>query len=837
MTVPRFNPAGRFDPAALFRPKSIAVIGAETEAGSQIMANLAMGGFDGAIHTRLAENTSLAVLAVPPDRIGAAMTELARANCFAAIVPGPADDLAAHAARTGVRTLGAHSFGVAVPRLNLNATRSHIPPPPGRLGLISQSSALCRTVIDWAGPNGVGFSHIVGLGSNADIGFAMTLDWLSRDPGTGAILLDIRRIKNHRLFLSAARAAARLRPVVAIRAGLRLLDTDGDADLSFEAALRRAGVLYVKRLEDLLAAAETLSRAKPVRCDVLAIVSNAIGPGRLAADCVLREGLHLQPDHTVTIVASADLAPTAFNLATRSDIGGVLVIHAPLGLADEQTIASLTQPPRDLHAPVLICAMGETTGAMHRTTLARAGLPVFATPDQAVQGFGHLLRDRRNREAARELPSSKVLDLSPEPDAVRRYFDRIRTAGRLALTQDEALDILAAYGIPTVPTRFAASPSDAADAARLLGFPAVVKLRDTTAPADRPPASLVFDLHDAAQVTAAARLLSARALRRGSSTELLVQRHVGRARELAIRVTDDATFGPAITLGCGGTTPHPTDRAIDLPPLNLALAHGLIQRCRTGAMLGRPLRDRAPASTGAVAQTLVRISQLIVDFPEIAVLELPSLFVDGQGVLVADAWLRLRGLDEPAARLAIAPYPVELVERRQIGADRMTIRPIRPEDAAAHTAFFSRISPQDIRYRFFSAMRELSPEQTARLTQVDYDREMAFIAVNETTGDTVGVARLACEPNGQSGEFAIIVQADMKGRGLASLLMRRLIAWARSRGLTEIVGQVLADNQPMLSFIRHFGFTIRRMPDDASVMEVRLALSPEAAPRPTPQPA
>jgi acetyltransferase len=819
MTVPRFNPAGRFDPAALFRPKSVAVLGADSQAGAHFVANLSLGGFKGTIQTRLADNTSLAVLAVAPERIGPEMTALAEANCFAAIVPGPADDLAAHSVRTGVRVLGAHSFGLAVPGLGLNATLSHMTPPPGRLAMISQSAALCRTVIDWAPPNGVGFSHIVGIGSNAGIGFSLALDWLSRDPGTGAILLDIRRIKNHRLFLSAARAAARLRPVVAIRAGLRLLNGDGGADLSFEAALRRAGVLYVKSFEDLLAAVQTLSRAKAARWDTLAIVSNAIGPGRLAADCALREGLQLRAEDGFLQVASAELAATAFGLAAEPDIGGVLVVHAPQGQADNAAIAGLCQPPVGLRAPLLVCAMGETTGAMHRTALAAAGMAVFPTPDQAVQGFGYLVRDRRNREAARELPASTVLDVAPKQAWVRQCFDRIRGAGSLTLTQDEALGVLAAYGIPIVPTRFVSQADDAAAAAALVGFPAVVKLRDRTAPADRPPGGLVFDLHDAARVTAAAKLLSARA-----AAGLLVQRHVGRAREVAVRVADDATFGPAITFGGGGTSPGPEDRAVDLPPLNMALAKGLIQRCRTGATLGRALRDRPPASSDAVAQTLVRISQLIVDFPEIAVLEVPSLFVDADGVLAADAWLRLRGADEPAFGLAIAPYPAELIEHCQIGPDRMTIRPIRPEDAVAHTAFFARISPEDIRYRFFSAIRELSAEQTARLTQVDYDREIAFIAVNETNGDTVGVARLAGEQDGRSGEFAVIVQADMKGRGLASLLMRRLISWARGHGLEEIVGQILADNQPMLAFIRHLGFTVHRMADDASVMEAKLRL-------------
>jgi acetyltransferase len=523
-------------------------------------------------------------------------------------------------------------------------------------------------------------------------------------------------------------------------------------------------------------------------------------------------------------VPSSELAATAFELATHTDIGGVLVVHAPHGAADDATIDSLCHPPKTLRSPVLVCAMGETTGARHRSALAHAGLPVFATPDQAVQGFGYLVRDRRNREAARELPASTVLDVAPERDWVRRRFEEARAAGRLSFTQDESLAILGAYGIPTVPTRFAANPLDAGTAADLLGYPALVKLRDTAAPADRPAGSLVFDLHDASQIVAASRLLTVRAERQGGTGELLVQRHAGRGREVAIRVSDDATFGPAIAFGSGGTTANPADQAVDLPPLNLALAHGLIGRCRTGATLGKPLRDRPPGNIGAVAQTLVRVSQLIVDFPQVAVLDIPSLFTDPDGVLVADAWLRLRGPGEAAPRLAIAPYPAELTEHRRVGDEILTIRPIRPEDAQAHTAFFSRLSPADIRFRFFSAMRELSPEQTVRLTQVDYDREMAFVAVRESTGETVGVSRLACDSEGRSAEFAVIVQADMKGRGLASHLMRRLISWGRMRGLSEIAGQILADNHPMLAFIRHLGFTVHRMPDDPEVMEAKLVL-------------
>jgi acetyltransferase len=838
MTVPRLNPAGRFNPEQLFRPRSVAAIGAGTAAGAQIAANLSLPAFHGTIHSvesvaDLSAAPDLAVLAGPPATILPALEALAAKGCYAALVPGPADgDLTAAAKSVGVRVLGPYSFGIAVPGIGLNATCAHIPPPPGRLALVSQSAALCRTVIDWAGPNGVGFSHIVGIGGNADIGFGLVLDWLSRDPGTAAILLDIRRLRDRRAFLSAARAAARLRPVVAIRAGSRLDDQGGEAALAFEAALRRAGVLSVSRFEDLLAAAETLSRSRPACGEALAIVTNAIGAGLLSADAALRDGLQLadlpNTRHGIVHVpadATAQLAATIARVAEAAGVGGVLAVHAPAGAADAATIDMLISAAPSMRVPLLVCAMGETTGAEHRATLAKAGLAVFATPAQAVRGFLHLVRDRRNRAAARELPPSTVQSVAPDRNAVGRLFARVRRTGRLTLFQDEALDVLAAYGIPAVATRLVARAEDAPEAARLLGFPVVVKLRQALPPRDRPPGGLVLDLHNADEARTAARLLVARQARTRLDTGLLVQRQVARARELAVRVADDPTFGPVVAFGPGGTASDGrSDRAMDLPPLNLPLARGLVERCRVGASLGHALRDRPAADARAVAEVLVRISQLIVDWPEIAELEIPALFADTQGVTAADAWLRLRAADAPPALLAIAPYPSELVQPWSGGGETFIIRPIRPEDAEQHGAFFRRLPPMDVRYRFFSTLRELSPEHLARLTQVDYDREMAFIAVREATSETVGVARLVREEDERRGEFAVIVQPDVKGHGLASHLVQRLIDWARQRRMAEVVGQVLAENGPMLAFVRHLGFRLRRTPEDPSVIEARLVL-------------
>ena len=838
MTVPRLAP-GHFVLDALYRPQSLAVIGAQTAVGTQIMVNLALSGFKGPIQavrdgSDLTSRTDLAVIAT--DAAVPAMEILASKGCFAAVVPGPAQGVTEAALRTGVRVLGPHSFGIAVPGINLNATRAHLPPPPGRLALVSQSAALCRAVIDWAGPNGVGFSHIVGVGANADLGFGPALDWLSRDPGTGAILLDIRRLKNRRVFLSAARAAARLRPVVAIHPGGRLLDDGaGDAELAFEAALRRAGVLRVERLEDLLAAAETLSHARPLRTEALAIVTNAIGPGRMAADAVLRHGLGLAtPDganHGIVHVPQeqADrLVPIAAQVATAAGVGAVLVVHAPTSATDDTVTDALIATAPSFRSPLLVCAMGETTGARRRAALVRAGLTVFATPEQAVRGFDHLVQDCRNRAAARELPPSTVLSHAPDRASVRRIFAAARATGRLSLFQDEALDVLAAYSIPAVPTRIVARANDAPDAAVLLGFPIVAKLRQAVPPATRPPDALALDLHDVHDAASAARLLIARQARRErtmADADILIQRQVARAREFAVRVRDDTTFGPVIAFGPGGTTASALrDVAMDLPPLNLALAHGLIARSRLGALLGQNLRDLPAANEDALAAVLVHISQLVVDFPEIGEIDISALFVDADGVLAADAWLCLRTADEPPGLLAIAPYPAELVEYRTLGGEPHWVRPIRPEDAEAHGAFFSRLPPLDVRYRFFSSVRELSPEQLARLTQIDYDREMAFIAVREATSETVGVARLVRESDGRTGEFAVIVQPDAKGKGVASHLMQRLIDWAKRQGLLEVVGQVLAENHPMLGFVRSLGFTLRRLPEDPDVIEARMAV-------------
>ena len=775
MTVARSS-KGRFSAERLFAPKSLVVLGAATPEGTRVMGNLLEGGFAGRLMVvgeggranaapsypsieSLPEVPDLALLACKACDAAPILKALAARGTRAAVALTHMPDLAAQASAAGVRVLGPMSFGVGVPRLGLNATASHMRLPPGRVALLTQSASLARAVVDWAAPNGVGFSYIIGLGGNADLGFALGLDWLSRDPDTGLILMDIRRVHGRRAFISAARAASRLRPVVAIRPGGRLMDPSGRADDVFAAALNRAGVFVVRHMDEFLAAAETLSRSRPARADSMVIVTNAIGPGRLAADAALEAGIKLAvlPQAAQSVIAAsmpADLiyglvyagstAPThvaelAAMLSAVPEVGGVLVILAPTGQGahhdgDAAAIEAVIAAAATAKLPVLTCVMGESTGAAYRQRLAQAGLPAFATPEQAVQAFNHLLRDRRARIAARELPGGQVLEVAPDRAAAAAAIATARAASREALTREEAASLLAAYGLH-----------------QLQPVP-----NDTIA---------------------------------------------------SVRVHDDPTFGPAIGLSvCGARAVY------ELPPLNLPLAQALARRAGL---------EEAPAA--ATAQVLVRVSQMLVDQVCIGMVGIDPLLIRAgdAGFAEAAVWLRPPG---QSAVLAIPPYPEHLSGIWESHGQRFLIRPIRPEDAEAHADFVRRIPSEDIRYRFFTAIREVAPEQMARLTQIDYEREMAFVAVRETDQATVGVARLVRETGEPRGEFAIVVQPDVKGLGLARHLMERLIAWGRAEGLAEITGTILAENHPMLGFVRHLGFALQRATDEPDVVDAILTL-------------
>lgn len=885
--LPAAAKGGSFRDAALFRPESVVLLGDPTLPETALLArNIGAAGFHGRVFAvgvtaqglepvgsvaALPLAPDLGVLSLPPDRVEPAMQALAQRGCFAAILPGAAPGLADWSARTGVRALGQGSFGLAIPALRLNATLSHLAPRPGRLALVGQSAALARSVLDWAEAETVGFSHVIGIGGNANLGFAVALDWLARDSATGAVLLELRRVRDRRAFISAARATARTRPVVAMRAGGRAGDPSGLADAVMEAALRRAGVLMVTGLEDLLAAAQTLARARPRPGGAgagnrIGIVANGVGLGLLATDAVMAAGLRMaepsagpspaeppgtpQPGrHRNPIVlapaAGPALAAAAAKMAADPQVDTVVALHAPApdAVGDDDAAAAMAahaKPPGGHGAaPILIAWTGEALAGAQRHRLAGAGHAVFASPEAAVRGALHLARDRSNRAAAAELPPREVLDLRPDRPAVTRILEAVRRSGRQALVEDEALDLLSAYGLAVAPgRRTAPRAEDAADAAAILGFPVALKLLSPDTPRKSEFGGVQLGLYSPAEVRLSAAAMAQRLQARRPQAKVagfLVQRQVGpRALELRIRLGDDAMFGPWIGFGQGGTAADlASDEAHDLPPLNLALAQALIDRARVSRLIDG-FRDFPPANRAAIADALVRIAQLAVDFPEIAALTVNPLFADPHGVRAVDAKVALRPTDAPPSPLAVPPYPAELALRHRLrNGEELLVRPIRPEDAEAHGAFFRRLPAEDIRFRFFSPLKELSPAMAARLTQIDYGREMAFVAMRDAPpgpDQMLGVARVIRAVGAETAaEFAVIVDPEMKGQGLARHLMHRLFDWARSEGIRRIVGHVLAENAPMIGFVESLGFRVHRSRDDAEVLEAVYEVTDTAA--------
>lgn len=837
----------RWNPERMLLPQTITVSGAGTALGRTLMANIRSGHFSGRVGTDAAPepNADLAILADDPAQVPAALAAHAAGGARGAIVLNAAPELAETARRAGIRVMGPHAFGIMLPGLGLNASLLPLLPAAGGVALVAQSPSLARMVLDWAVPNSVGFSRMVGIGGNADIGFGLVLDQLSRDPATKAILLEIGRVRDPKLFLSAVRAAARLRPVVALVPGARLRDPKGNSRAAAAAAFARAGVLLTETFGDFLAAAETLTRVKPARQGGLTILSNSRAAGRLAADhalareialtelgpetrqvLALRLGAPPQPGPIfVPPQAGTQLAELAALLAAAPETGGVLAVHAPGG-DDDTAMAALIACARTIKIPLLITVLGAASGATHRRRLAEQGLACFDTPEAAIGGFEHLVRNRANRAAARELPSSKVLTNAPDLPAARAAIAGARAAGRNLLVQDEALALAAAYAIPVIATGRAATPEEAATIAGDLGFPAVVKLCRPRTPTNRIAGSIALDLPDARAVYEAARAISARLAGQAGLPSFLVQRQAPRGPQLRIRVADDAILGPVIGFGAGGGDPEDiSGLAIELPPLNLKLAHALIARSAAAPLLeahrGAPAADKE-----AVAAALVRVSQMIVDLPDIQLLDLDPIFAAPGGIIAASGRVLIR--PEGAARppLIISPYPAELTGQYKVNGETFTLRPIRPEDADAHAALFARLSPEDIRFRFFSQMRSLPPERIARMTDVDYTREMAIIAVREN-GETAGVARLVRnDTDGTAAEFAVLVDQAAKGKGLATRLMQTLIEWGKAQGVAQIDGQILADNAPMLAFIRRLGFAVQRDREEPDLMDATLMLQP-----------
>ena len=880
----------------LFRPTSIALIGASDRAGSvgaTVMRNLLAGGFSGAIYpvnprhrtvagrtafpdvAQLPEAPELAVIATPPLAVPQVIRALGERGTRAAVVltAGLAQAMDAHGASLSqamldaarphlLRILGPNCVGLLVPALGINASFAHTAALPGTLAFVSQSGGLTTAVLDWAKSRGIGFSHFVSLGDSADVDFGDVLDYLASDPATRAILLYIESVRAARKFMSAARAAARNKPVLAVKAGrapegARAAASHtgalAGADDVYDCAIRRAGMLRVGSIGELFDAVETLARARPVFGDRLAIMTNGGGPGVMATDALVRAGGKLAPLSEETLNRLDKLLPATWSRGNPVDIIGdapverytatletligesqadaILFIHVPSAIVPAIEIARACAPLAKGQR-ILASWLGGDALDQARAVFEDAGIPTYETPEGAVAGFLQLVEYRRNQQALMETPPSVPGGYAPDAGTARETVQQVLAQGREVLTEPEAKRVLAAYGIPVVRTRTANDAEGAGRIAQELGFPIALKILSPQVTHKSDVGGVVLNLESAHQVSIAAEAMARRLRERVPGAELAgfaVQEMVRRPRayETIVGVSVDPMFGPIILFGQGGVAVEViADRAVALPPLNLVLAKDLVSRTRIARLLGG-YRDRPPADRQALYLALTQVSQLVIDLPEIVELDINPLLVDDGGVIVLDARMRVAPTHMPGEeRLAIRPYPAELEERVDFRGEQVVLRPIRPEDEPQHAQFIARIDPEDLHLRFFHSVRAFSHSELTRFTQIDYDREMAFIATRQDQGgeETLAVVRAVADPDRTQAEFAILVRSDLKGRGLGALLMRKLIRYCRERGIGELVGDVLASNARMLALARDLAAEIEPG-TDARVKRVRLPLS------------
>lgn len=871
----------------LFQPRSLAVIGASDRpqsVGATVFRNILEGGFTGSVlpvnikrdtvagkkayrdAASLPEAPDLAVICTPAPTVPALISELGARGTKAAVVLTAG--LAAASDRGGetlqqamlntakphlLRILGPNCLGLLVPGCGLNASFAHTSARPGHIAFVSQSGALATALLDWASSRKIGFSHFISIGDSADVDFGDVLDYLASDPATRAVLMYIESITGARKFMSAARAAARNKPVLLVksgraREGARAAASHTGAligsDAVFDAAIRRAGMLRVSTLRDLFDVAETLARARPLKGDRLAIMTNGGGAGVLAADALSIGGgklAKLSPetmarldqalpptwshDNPVDIIGDAPVdryVETMRILLEEPEVDSVLFMHAPSAIVPSAEIASACAPlMREAKKQVLGCWLGGEGVEQARRIFADAGLPTYDMPEQAVGAFLHIVRYNHNQRSLLQIPPSLPEDFKSDTAAARRLVADVLAHGRELLTEPEAKSLLAAYNINVVDTRVAAGPEDAAVLATEIGFPVVLKILSREISHKSDVGGVALGLETPAAVRAAAKdmLDRVQALRPDATiTGFTVQNMVKRPRahELIVGASCDPVFGPVILFGQGGTAVEAiADRTVALPPLNMALARDLVAETRVSRLLSG-YRDRLPVDHNALNLVLVQVSQLICDLPEVVELDINPLLADDQGTIALDARVRLERQQQPGAgRLAIRPYPKELEENVCFDGGSVLLRPIRPEDDEGMRALFTAAGTCDPRLPLSTSIRELPRSESARVTQIDYNREMTFVVVSGM--QILGEVHALTDPDNWRAEFGMVVRAELMEKGLGRLLLEKLIRYLHERGTAEVQGACSVRNDAMKTLARSLGFHTELAPDRNSV--------------------
>lgn len=826
----------------------------------------------------------LAIVCTPPDTVTKTIRRLGEAGVRTAIVMTggmsrthsktgqPLMYSVREAAKeTGIRVLGPNTIGLMVPARSLNATYAHMGVLPGRVAFVGQSGTIASSVIDWAFARGVGFSNFLTLGDGMDIDHDDLIDYLAQDTQTRAILLHIEHIPNARRFMSAVRVASRTKPVIAVKSGRvpesewlthELPDGITRSDPIYDAMLQRAGVLRVDGLGQMFDALETLTRMRPLRRESLAIMANGVGPGVLAVDRLADLGGKLASLSESSINALAELLPPYWTrknpidlnydaspelygkaikiLAKDPEIANVLVMYAPSLTEDSLQIAdAVVQAVKGTRLNIFTCWLGQSTVMDARDEFYRAGLPSFFNPEKAVVAFMQHVRHQRVQRLLTETPESFTDHFSDHTKTRRVVMNALRL-GRKHLTSQEAREVVHDYGINTIETVYCDDVEEVLEAFSIERRPVDVTIIHeqachpfvTLTVPQRRYKGTVQKLNSENAIIDACRFLVEECQKHFPVSEILgfaMQRsyqHVG-GIEFSVGITRDAQFGPLVVCGASGAHVNVmTDRQIALPPLNMVLARELLRRTYMFKLL-REHSLKPDSDIRAVSETLVTLSQIVIDIPEIRGLEISPLLFNEQGAVAVNVAINL---SETPGRPIIQPYPRELEEWLVLpkSGRRVVIRPALAEDEPSHRVFHELQSPESIRYRFFQYRKHFSREDVAQMVQIDYDREMVFIAnapKEDGEGDeTLGTVRTWTDADNLQCEFAVMVHDKMKGEGLGVALMQKMIDYCRARGTVEMVGDVLADNRPMLQLAEHMGFEIKYNLEEGA-MDLRLVLN------------
>jgi len=771
------------------------------------------------------------------------------------------------AQRHGIRFIGPNCLGIQRPAIGLNATFALGTALPGDLALVSQSGAICTAMLDWAASNGIGFSSVISTGASADLDFGELLDYLAHDPATKGILMYIEGIRDARRFMSALRAVSRVKPVIMVKVGRQEAGSKAVAshtgalvgsDAVFDALVRRAGVVRVTTILQLFACARALAAHTRPTGNRLTILTNGGGPGVMATDRAVEMGVKLAELGPETMAKlNAALPPTwshgnpvdiigdagaeryrAALSACLEDPGvdGVLVMLTPQAMTRPTEAAqAVIEVAKGSSKPVLSCWMGESQVAEGRRLFKEAGIPYFTTPEPAVEVFSYLSAFYENQRLLMQTPGPLSHQEPPDVDGARMIIESALAQGRHLLNEVESKALLSAFHIPVAQTSIARNPTEAMLMAQQMGFPVAMKINSPQVTHKSDVGGVRLGLSNGQAVRAAYSGMMSEVHKHVPDANLdgvVIEPMVSRphAREVLVGVVTDPVLGPVIAFGAGGVDVEAfQDRAVSLPPLNRYLADDLIRRTRVSRLLGE-FRKRPSADLTAVEQVLLRVSEMVCELPWIAELDINPLLVDEHGALAADARIVIAARAPTADRyghMAIHPYPSHLVSQWQLpnGMD-VTIRPIRPEDAQMTQAFVRGLSAETKYFRYMDAVQELSPAMLARLTQIDYDREMALLMVAEMDGKEVemGVARYAVDSTLVNADFALVVDDRWQHQGIGHKLMNVLMDVARAKGVKVFEGEVLKTNLKMLHLVEGLGFHIEPHPDDDAIKRVTRVL-------------